>query len=1437
MTQQERIIAETAKSLAAVDKYSDRQIKSLLQSLQQSSVQIRGELLSLAGRGSATPGLQIRQDQLLAIQKRIDAIISQLNEQQSVLFTGITKDSFQNGVHSAISEFGNIGFPTYDSLNQSDRLALATDAMSVIDTQALDFLTNYHLQLLGNVSQQLADSIKQELNTGIITGSSIADVVEKIGGVIPNPDEFRVAGKTVFKTAQQRIETITRTEILRAHNQGRAKFYQTVGVQKVTWITAQDERTCRECAPLDGKEFPIAEAPSLPRHPMCRCTTFVSAPLTICGQGEPIAMAAATGAGCIMPATQVQQLSKVQQASTAKVQQAFQSGDPAQLQLLTIKEIQGLAMQNGVAIARTKSDFIALLDQAEIGIDHSQLGGPALKAKLAQYKIGALRSKDELVKLLLQKKQSVSQVVTQTIPVVQQQALIDLAKQELDQLTSAVSFPTSVTDYQSFLASVSAVESKIAALSGDQAYVNIISQPLQNMQQLKSSWQASLTAKSSSDLKTLAKDAKLTHWQWASKDEVVTLLSSNDPVQRQGAVASIESKYAKWAEKHGGKSVKSQAILPSPPRAPSLLKPAVKPITQTVVTPIPLSRYFDPTAALTHTERDQLWEQVRLQPDQHFKFKRHANDLGGGHPKDIFVDARGQEWMFKPVDAGSEFAAEAETAAYKIGRIVDDNMVEVRVVKLNGQTGTIQRMIAELSDKSDLTFFEPSKFSADEIEQLQRHRVIDWLVSNHDGHVAQFLRTQDGRLIGIDKGQAWRYFPNDKLGIDYHPNSRFGEREPVYNTLFRMQKNGEITLPWQPILDTIKRLEQLSDDELWSYVESYATGRFQNDSAGLRKFKLMLVDRKNNLRRDFEAYIKTVDKKFKGFDAVTAESKASGKVVDPKRKQAEELIKKVDDAGWQGVTIDFDSGDVEDMNLLVFTEKVNGKPRTAVKMKLLKDADQRVHKLIKGLIEPDAAVGQPLPEDHYFDTIVSALKTIQSGSKKTTKIDAATSFLNELNSLRVSSDPDIKAMAERYHYWINVIKNWQNAGNTGLIPEIESGQHLDLYLKMPPAKKAGKKTASFSVKKGTVSFESRVAKGKEIEVKGNRRGAGQIFHRGDTSVQYQIDFGDGTTAYYTPTVSANNSLFAVNGEIEFFVDGKATPELLDRIIQHSNTLGINGKIATDEDIELMYLLKHGYVLKDVEQSGYKQLLDNFESTKASTTERIRVLRDYWSKKMGVKDVTKVPSYQPQGVLQFGTTGGIQQAGHRVQMRFDLSDAMLEKQLPGVSLVHSLTNDYGHIVEFFDQVLAGNGTLVSTVEKLRCGIPVGGMSPAEDMSSGGATYVFTRIKSATDSRSEGIYFKKSMLRRLDAISYDHDKYGRVTGNDVIENRHSTIDGFRHCAGRSGNETIFKYTVTLLDNIEEVRVNQGRRSKMLEVFKRHGISRLPDGRKVEEVVKDS
>jgi hypothetical protein len=60
------------------------------------------------------------------------------------------------------------------------------------------------------------------------------------------------------------------------------------------------------------------------------------------------------------------------------------------------------------------------------------------------------------------------------------------------------------------------------------------------------------------------------------------------------------------------------------------------------------------------------------------------------------------------------------------------------------------------------------------------------------------------------------------------------------------------------------------------------------------------------------------------------------------------------------------------------------------------------------------------------------------------------------------------------------------------------------------------------------------------------------------------------------------------------------------------------------------------------------------------------------------------------------------------------------------------------------------------------------SEIADMESGGASYFFTRLRklpSSGGSGNVGFYFKPHLLRRMDAITYEGDKYGRVTGNAV------------------------------------------------------------------------
>jgi len=41
------------------------------------------------------------------------------------------------------------------------------------------------------------------------------------------------------------------------------------------------------------------------------------------------------------------------------------------------------------------------------------------------------------------------------------------------------------------------------------------------------------------------------------------------------------------------------------------------------------------------------------------------------------------------------------------------------------------------------------------------------MLGNHDANKKQFIRNEDGQLIGIDKTQSFKFYGKDKLDINY----------------------------------------------------------------------------------------------------------------------------------------------------------------------------------------------------------------------------------------------------------------------------------------------------------------------------------------------------------------------------------------------------------------------------------------------------------------------------------------------------------------------------------------------------------------------------------------------------------------------------------------------------------------------------------------------
>ena len=1480
----EKIRQATLRSLKARNRYADEVTADLTHSLKAAQDEVLAVIGKYKSLGSLPDNKLAGLKGLEKLQAEIDETTTTLKREHTLRFRQGSKAAFRKGIYHGIDEFAAAQMPFYRDLKPDGIEKLSTKVFTLVDTDAMDFMVSYNLTLAGDVHRELAAGIKRTILSGITTGKGAGDIVRDLGEVIVDKDSFRQAGTRVFSKAQYRMEMIARTEVLRAHNMGRMKFHSQVGVQKLEWLAADDERMCPECGGLDGKIFPTDKFPQQPKHSFCRCSCLPAWPLVICG-GDLAAKAAPNDPAadaCILPPHVLDGMADAQAQENAKLKQAFESGGhrrpvgphvqtapgpspnkmaspwlarnrissacstrpnrafhmatwparrwkpnsrstvsarcarktswpscsgakqaafkqakllaqqqaklplPGGLDQLSAAQLKDLAQQQGISLNMNKQDVIDLLDQLEPGVDHSGLSGSALSDAKKKYHIGPLKNKQQLVKAL---EKSTGQQLAETA---KQQALeaaktaaIQQAKQAVELATAKVAVPASPAGYQEFLGAVKAAE---AALSGASALPqDVLAGHAKEIALKKQLFLSQIGAMKSSELKDLAKTTKVKHWQWAGKDDLVTLFTETDPGKTQAVQAGIEKKYAVWAEKHGGSKKKNTAESPAaappvptvapvqapvapadvapaesatPKKSPVKKKPAAVPSPEPAQSPI---SYIKKGAEFE--EADAAWSKVTA---QQFKFEKRADEVGGVHTKEFWTDPDGNRWLFKPGD--SEYVAQAEETAYRIMRLIDPRAVEVRTIKLNGRLGSIQQWRTDLLEQFDFNNIPIGQLTAAEIEQVQREQVIDWLIANHDSHAKQFLRGKDGHLYGIDKGQLYKNLGKDRLSTDYAPNAYAnGENTPLHCLLFRAVKKGEVSVDPAVTLRHILEVEKIADEDYLAIIRPYVEGRFKNDAAGRKAFYERVLDRKHNLRRDFEGFYTDVlgQKDFRFADLVPRETNMARL-----GKAEEELVADAARLGWQGKTLPIDSVDIEDQNALIFTETKNGSPRTVVKMKVRPDSEGKLLEAIKrGRLDgAKHKIGEPLDEDRFKDDLLLAIKTVNHHAAdkqfNQSKLQAALKHRAALKKLLKSTDEDARELAAEYLAWLDRVDDAVKNGTD--ISALRFSPYLRKRVPTPT-----KSDADFTMRKTKVQLSRRsLAKG-EISVLEEDVGNTQLFRRQMMDgEQYNIDFDDGTLVRYRPWSGAN--LYAQRGELEVLSPGATSPEKVGRVMEHLDSLGLDAHVATAAQTERMYLEKMAYVSKLDKDAKWQALLTDLEKRGASDDERVAQLRRFWEDTIGVSDLTRLPGYNPQGEYQGGFRDPKTKGGYRCQMRFDLSDEEIERQMKGYALKHKLTN--GEKVDsFIDLVLENNGAMISTVEKMRAGVAPGGMSPESDMNSGGASYFFTRIHKMPGSGAPseaGLYFKKRLLRRMDAVSYDHDAYGRVT--DELRGQPARLD---------------------------------------------------------------
>lgn len=120
---------------------------------------------------------------------------------------------------------------------------------------------NAAFRITDNVREEIADKVKEAISEGWSAGD-LADEIEGIGSF-----------------SEARAETIARTEIIRANNEGHLVAFKESGVvSQKQWSTAEDGDVCDVCieneeqGPIGLNEAFASGDDAAPAHPNCRCT-------------------------------------------------------------------------------------------------------------------------------------------------------------------------------------------------------------------------------------------------------------------------------------------------------------------------------------------------------------------------------------------------------------------------------------------------------------------------------------------------------------------------------------------------------------------------------------------------------------------------------------------------------------------------------------------------------------------------------------------------------------------------------------------------------------------------------------------------------------------------------------------------------------------------------------------------------------------------------------------------------------------------------------------------------------------------------------------------------------------------------------------------------------------------------------------------------------
>lgn len=800
-----------------------------------------------------------------------------------------------------------------------------------------------------------------------------------------------------------------------------------------------------------------------------------------------------------------------------------------------------------------------------------------------------------------------------------------------------------------------------------------------------------------------------------------------------------------------------------------------------------------------------------LQMSQMEKYGAQAGSNTGGFYRDRVT---GTEYYLK--FPGSADVARNELLASKLYQAAGVDVPELTIIMDGDQVGIASKIRANLSKGT------PAQLSK-AIGAGENFAVDAWL-ANWDvvglGY-DNLLLTEAGTAFRVDVGGALRYRAQGGLKGNAF-NNFVDELDSLRNKGMNSQSASVFGKLKKADLEAgVKKVLNLPDTKIKELVATYGP----LDEVAASELTEILIARK-----------KTLAEKFPHLAAPEAAPAPQG--VTSLVSNAE--VRLIGEGRINGYTLPVDKDLVEDQSLLVWFEKAqDGSDRTGARFKFTDDARETIASKIKieGGRKFDAK-GQALANQfeefkkelhlqwnvshNHQGKVINQELVSKNLTSLTTKYDALETAL-----LKYDSDFGLDFVST-YGQAIEDIKASLAQKTFNPLGVTSSGKFQTTPLYSKPFTAVDKAAKNAVASEGIVFKEVPGTFTQKTLKNGFATDTGGLLSSGgEWKHVYEAWTPDGTRIRIWLNEETGGR--AIANQVEILTPGKDSAAVTRAMKAVEDELGIALKkpdVLAQEEMYLRMIARH---------RGDWEFLDAVDALKkggAAPSERVDYLKSSLSTAMK-KDVTKLPDYNPQGAMEAFNTGS------RRWMRPDVvQDKTWQKFFEEHALKHKITN--GNMVDTIDAVLNGGGKMTPTVDKLRKGIPWGGMSPGADMSSGGADYFFTRIVKRGEKYANDVdclYWKSEQVARMDTISYSGDKFG-ATASYTIRNeaKHGTA-ALRSAAKISNNETIFKGGLSLFDDLDFINCESVSQAEaLLKVLAKHGWRETwADGRPITELIR--